>query len=161
MLFAIRLLTLMAFTVHAVLGCRLTHGSCTHEQTEILTGHSCDHADHSTDAHDFGEIDEPSLSDEHSETQQSLVCAATSSFTQPIEGHSHSNHCDNTRCIFDVSTSASNAAAKQFLADACWLKLSVELWAKPCLHGGFVWIWHAGGLPKLPRNRAVHQVWLI
>lgn len=161
MFFAIRLLTLVAFTVHAVLGCCLTHGSCTHEQTEILTGHACSHDDHSTDVPDFCESHLHSLSDEHSETLRSLACVNGACNSQPIEGHSHSNHCDNTRCIFGVSTSTSNAAARQFLADACWLKLPVELWVKPYLHGGSVWIWHAGGLPKPPQNRAVHQVWLI
>ncbi len=161
MFFAIRLLTLVAFAVHAVLGCRLTHGSCTHEQTEILTGDACSHDDHSTDAHYLCEGHAHSLSDEHSETHRSLACVNSACNSQPIEGHSHSNHCDNTRCIFDVSTSASNAAARQFLADACWLKLAVELWEKPDMHGGSVWIWHVGGWPMSPQNRAVHQVWLI
>ena len=161
MFFAVRLLTLVAFTVHAVLGCCLAHGNCLHEQSEILTRDACSHDDHSMDAHDFCESHAHSLSDEHSETLRNLNCVNSACNSQPIEGHSHSNHCDNTRCIFDVSTSASHAAARQFLADACWLKLPVELWVKPCLHVGSVWIWHAGGLPRSRQNRAIHQVWLI
>jgi len=98
MFFAIRLLTLVAFTAHAVLGCCLSHGSCMQEQAAILTGHGCDHDGHACDSHGHD--------DEHASNGHEIATASIAENgvdTCPLEGHGHSNHCDDGQCVFGIA----------------------------------------------------------
>ncbi len=51
MFLGLRLLTLIAFSAHAALGCCLSHGECQSEQTLSVSSLCCDHEHHAVDAH--------------------------------------------------------------------------------------------------------------
>lgn len=160
MFFAIRFLTLIAFTAHAMLGCCLSHGSCMQEHAAMLTGHCGDHSINVRNVHENCESHSRDVSDKVSENHPASDCQILAFAGLPIDGHGHSHHGDDARCIFGFSSGTSTAAAWQWWADASWINTSVDFRQMPCLHGGLVRIW-LDGLPQADHNRAVHQVWLI
>jgi hypothetical protein len=155
MFFAIRLLTLVAFTAHAVLGCCLSHGSCMQEQAAILTGHGCDHDGHACDSHGHD--------DEHASNGHEIATASIAENgvdTCPLEGHGHSNHCDDGQCVFGIAEAPTSFSDLQSIANPVWINASVDFWQVASRAADFVGSW-LDGPPKAPLTRAVHQVWLI
>lgn len=159
MFFAIRLLTLVAFTAHAVLGCCLSHGSCMREQAAIFAGHCCSHDDDLRDAHESCEGHSHDA-DVVSETINGTACITSGCEVHPTRGQGHSNHCDDPTCTFGVSTNTSNAATWQFFVVVNWIDTSAGFWLKPSLDSGFARCF-LDTLPKATQNRAVNQVWLL
>lgn len=111
MLSAFRILTLLTFAAHAVLGCCMSHGDCMREQTGMLANACCDTATHVNcdvehekhGGHDEGETDENG----HDVLDSSATC-----FDSQPTNHGQHRHCDDTNCAFGVSpvpTSSLNA----------------------------------------------------
>ncbi len=157
MFYAIRLLTLVAFTAHAVLGCCLSHGSCMQEQAAILTGHGCDHDEHACDSH--GHKDEHALN-EHETATVSISVVASGLDVCPLNRQGHSNHCEDDHCVFGMAGASASLSELQATAHQIWLKASVDYWQRVTRAADLVGNW-LDGPPRTPLNRAVHQVWLI
>ncbi len=164
MFFAIRLLTLVAFTMHAVLGCCLSHGSCMREQTAIMTGHGCGQDNPSHDVHNTCNHaqDVPTVVPEAA----SPICATRAGDVLGIEGrtivghHGHSNHCDDASCVFGVSPVTAQVLIGQSLLDASWINTADSFWPKPIVLGGVLVHW-LDCPSRASQSRAVHQRWLI
>lgn len=155
MCFAIRMLTLVAFTAHAMLGCCLSHGSCMQVQAAILTGHGCDHDEHAFDSH---EHDDEHVSNAHETDAMSI--AENGFGACPLERHGHSNHCDDSQCVFGIAGTPTSLSDLQSVANPVWINASVDYRQAAFRAADFVGTW-LDGRPKTPLNRAVHQVWLI
>ncbi|AMV32227.1 hypothetical protein VN12_08895 [Pirellula sp. SH-Sr6A] len=155
MFLAIRLLTLIAFTAHAVLGCCLSHGSCMREQVAVLNDHACDHHDHQCDSH--GHEEDESHDNQASE---SVFSSAASCVPCPFGSHDHSRHCDDATCVFGVVGSPTTLSDLQFAADAIWIDESVDFWHLASRRTDFV-VEQLDGPPSSPRIRALLQVWII
>lgn len=154
---AVRMLTLVAFTAHAVLGCCLSHGSCMREQVVALSGQCCDHEDHSEADH-VGDDD-----DEHSHQVEKLDAAlefAVIGVASPFEGHGHPKHCNDGPCVFGLSGNSSGPTGLQILIVSSWISTSANFWRWPCSHGVFLGAW-LDGPPSIHVERSVLQVWLI
>lgn len=154
---AVKLLTLVAFTAHAVLGCCLSHGSCMREQVVILAGIGCNPNEHdkACDSHGHG--------DEHASEGHQITTASIADNgidACPLEGHGHSNHCDDGQCVFGITGAPTSLSDLQSVANPIWINASVDFWQVASRAADFVGNWLAGP-PKTPLNRAVHQVWLI
>ncbi len=155
MLLAIRMLTLIAFTAHAVLGCCLSHGSCMREQSAVLNGHICDHHDHDCDAHEDDEDQSHDNPTSEPEFRFVVNCDA-----YPVGSHDHSKHCDDATCVFGVISSPTSMSDLQFVADAIWIDGSVDFWLLSARNSDFVDDWLKGPT-RAPYSRAVLQVWTI
>ncbi len=155
MFFAIRLMTLLAFTTHAVLGCCLSHGSCLREHTAALTGQCCDHGNHSCASHN----DVESHAHGDLEVASTLLCNAGCTEFLSAD-HGHSNGCDHATCAFGVSRMTSNPLNLQFAANSTGAHSVICSWLCSCRATGHF----CNALDSPPRalhNRAVFQVWLI
>jgi len=77
-----------------------------------------------------------------------------------LEGHGHSNHCDDGQCVFGIAEAPTSFSDLQSIANPVWINASVDFWQVASRAADFVGSW-LDGPPKAPLNRAVHQVWLI
>ena len=155
MFLAVRLLTLVAFTAHAVLGCCLSHGSCMQEQVANLTGHICDHDEHTCDSNQVVAGHSHAGKAVKSELVFAIGCDVC-----PIESRNHSSHCDDLACVFGLAGGSSSFSDLQFVAIVSWVNVSVNYWLEASRHSGYV----LNGLerpPHAPSDRAVLQVWRI
>lgn len=157
MFLAIRLLTLIAFTAHAVLGCCLSHGSCMREQVAVLNEHVCEHHDHQCDSHKHEHQEDESHANRASESAFSLAVSCVSC---PLGCHEHSRHCNDATCVFGVIGSATTLSDLQFAADAIWIDASVDFWLLAASRTDFV-VEQLDGPPSSPHSRALLQVWII
>ncbi len=155
MSFAIRMMTLVAFTAHAVLGCCLSHGSCMREQAAVLTEHCCDHTALAVEVHNHDE-NHTNTSHEHGDE----LVQVTSSLSCNNDLPGHSNHCDDVSCIFGVSSVGGNAAELLTSVHAIWITSPVDFWRHTSMLAGYA----PTALPSHSRalsNRSILQVWLI
>jgi len=151
MFLAVRILTLVAFTAHAVLGCCLSHGSCMRDQVAVLSGYCCEHDEH---AHE-----ELLHSDAEHELNSVSVSVAVC-LECPREGHGHSNHCDDGKCVFGVSGSNGNSGDWQPAVVLSWINASVDHCRGPSQLIAFLGNW-LDGPPRIHKDRSVLQVWRI
>ncbi|MGV3485499.1 MAG: hypothetical protein ACO1RT_13870 [Planctomycetaceae bacterium] len=151
---AIRMLTLVAFTAHAVLGCCLSHGSCMRGHAVTLAEHGCEH-DHAIHGQES-----PGCHDHVIHEVASEVVLCTSGSLLPDDGHDHPRHCDDVKCVFGVSACSFNVPDWLFATSTTWSDSSVDFWPTPCLGTGFA-IHSPGGPPRALLDRAVLQVWRI
>lgn len=155
MFLVIRMLTLIAFIAHAVLGCCLSHGSCMREQVAILNDHVCEHHDHQCDAHEHEEDESHGNQASEPEFSVAVICIPC-----PFGNHDHSRHCDDATCVFGIVGIASNLSDLQFAADVIWIDVSVDLWHLAARRTDFI-IEDLVGPPSSPHIRALLQVWII
>lgn len=157
MFFAIRMLTLVAFTAHAVLGCCLSHGNCMQNQAVLLTVQCCDHDDYAGDTHN--DHDESGVShielEQHSSFDLLSVCPSC-----PFEGHGHSNHCDDSECVFGLSGNNDSSIVWPFLVVSSCINTTINFWHGASPHAKFLRAW-LDGPPSIHVERSVLQVWLI
>ena len=155
MYWAIRLLTIVSFTAHAVLGCCLSHGSCMQKQTLLLADSDCGHDEQLCISHSDHET--------HSHAEQATDVAVVS-FTArescPVRGQEQSRHCDDAKCVFGILGTTTTLSELQFASDATWGRESRDSWllvSRPTTLGGDQQATRSNKLP----NRAVLQVWMI
>jgi hypothetical protein len=159
MLSALRILTLVTFTAHAVLGCCLSHGDCMREQTGTLANACCDSVAHGDceDGHEHhgGHDELEGGKTAHDGTDSFASCSES----QPVN-HGHHRHCDDSNCVFGVSQDAGGSlnAVSDGLVLWCGSLEGFKSLNRQC---------HTSRDPyrdRLPRsscNRAILQVWLI
>ena len=153
---AIQLLTLIAFTAHAVLGCCLSHGSCMREHVVVLNDHVCDHHDHQCDSHEH-EYEEDESHD--NQARESVFSRALRCIPCPSSSHNHSRHCDDVTCVFGVIGSPTSLSDLQFAADAIWIDAFVDFWHLASHRTDFAG--RLDGPPGSQHIRALLQVWTI
>jgi hypothetical protein len=159
MLSALRILTLITFTVHAVLGCCLSHGDCMREQAGTLANDCCDSPTHGDceDGHEHhGDHDELESGVIAQDTTDS---SAARSDSRPFN-HEHHRHCDDTNCVFGVSHDAGGSlnSASDGLVLWCgkldgFKSLNRQYYASRDPY--------RDRTPQSLCNRAILQVWLI
>lgn len=159
MLLAIRLLTLVTFTAHAVLGCCLTHGSCMREQAVVLNDDCGDHHDHECDSH---KANEEQNHEHHS--NETRLCFDGYYFADIAEKHDHSEHdhsehCNDGICVFGLADPATLSDMKVVSA-ASWNQLSARYSIAITRHV-IEFVDLLRGPPSGPHIRALLQVWTI
>lgn len=153
----LRILTLLTFAAHAVLGCCLSHGSCTDDPSRSHVETCCGHSHPTQDGHEAceAEPDAPSECRSEPDTTTSPAYLHGSS-----DGDGGSGPCDHSRCVFDI--------AVRSLVVLDW-KASADIgWLGPFFDGRLVPFSEvsartvgAQGPPKPLTSRASLQVWLI
>ena len=152
MFLAIRLLALLTFTAHAVLGCCLSHGSCSLDQEAMLELHCCEHAEHACEVdydHQCSEDGSQQAAHEHTHDGS---CEATD--------QGHSEHCDHAHCIFGLNVDSGQPSLWLVQYWAVWDYVLTDAQLNPSRKCRNV----EASLHRSPHelcNRSVLQVWLI
>jgi hypothetical protein len=158
MSFAIRLLTLVAFAAHAVLGCCLTHGNCVSWRGNAESGQQlcCDHEDH------HGETGTVSVQANNVAENCVEVFGLVPTGTSKQSGVPHqSSCCDHSKCVFGISDSAGpKSDEKPQSNDAVWAELAFGNGLSPGLSTVPFHVQSKIPIPALAA-RAMLQVWLI
>ncbi len=94
MFFVLRMLTLVAFAAHAVLGCCLSHGSCMQDHASANVSHCSEHHCHTGDVHDSS----------HHHDDQPFTGDSEDGHSCPTDPPGHPNHCDDAKCVFGIAT---------------------------------------------------------
>ena len=155
-LLATRILTLLAFTAHAVLGCCLSHGECTHPQTTSLVGHCCEHDEGAQESsEDVGSLHSSCIAGAHPS-----ACSANSFDLDDSSQHQHSSGCDDLSCAYLGDVNAGAAVAGQHTPFASIVDALIEDWLRPAPGPTHA---IAGLYLSTPAvcHRALLQVWLI
>jgi hypothetical protein len=156
---ALRLLTLVTFTAHAVLGCCLAHGDCMREQAGKLAMACCDAETHGNceDEHEHHDCDDELESGVAALDDFDSVAVCSES--QPVN-HGHHRHCDDTNCVFGVSQDAGislNAVSDGLVLWSGSLQ-GFKALHRQCHNSRDP---YRDRLPLSSCNRAILQVWLI
>lgn len=154
MFWTVRLLTFVAFTAHAVLGCCFSHGNCLPEQTIVLSVQDC------VDNNDLCSSHGDQRLHWHQEQSTALsVVDASSCVSCPAGGHDHTRHCDDSSCVFGV-VETTTLFDLQLLSDVIWGGATLDSWLLVSQDFAFVSEPQAGP-PNAHLVRAVLQVWII
>ncbi len=134
MCFSLRLLTIVAFSAHAVLGCCLSHGDCHRQHAPLAGSIGCDHDHHAEEGH------HAELGHHHNHSQMALSESAgeeplVSTTCAPVdEGHSH--HCDDTQCVFSATAGAPSVACHLAMSvNVSWVGVLMDLRHQPICSG--------------------------
>lgn len=155
MLIAIRLLTLITFTTHVVLGCCLSHGRCDSNLAETSTIAGCDNPGH-TDGPAEHEHHGTGCEFQVHEAHGQLCLGGEEQSNNP--GHKH--HCGDIHCVFGVSQHAGNTVSSLRGLSVLWYGHPRETIAHTLRSGGNRDAYR-DRLPPSFCNRAMRQLWLI
>jgi hypothetical protein len=151
-LLAIKVMLLVAFTAHTVLGCCAAHGHCMERQAVPMSDACCDDHNHSSDDQEFAgkRITE-------SPECMGVTNGISACFT---DGLGHTRHCEDEQCVFGDTTARSVSIEISF-AILAWNDCAVSISPKNFLDARYT-NHHFGELvPWALANRSVIQVWLI
>lgn len=153
----LRILTLLTFAAHAVLGCCLSHGGCMLHPEHSHVESCCEHSHTSEHGHDETNsgFEAPSDSGAGSDTASNTAPVQCSTERERGSGPCHDPH-----CVFDVAVRSVVLLDWKASADICWLEPIVD-----CKLVSFsavsVRTLGLGGPPNPFPGRASLQVWLI
>jgi hypothetical protein len=151
MFLAIRLLALIAFTGHSVLGCCVSHGSCTREQSPAIATAPTTCCDHSNPF--CGE-------DNRRQVAQANILESTSSTDCDPTDPGHSSHCEHIHCVFGLNVGTGYFANWFCSPWIVWDRAFFDL----KLGTAHVFSVANSSLHRPPQDlcsRAILQVWLI
>lgn len=156
MIVAIRLLTLITFTAHAVLGCCVSHGSCFGGSTETSAIAGCDHPSH---GNGHAEHEQHGASDCKVQVQAAAGHLHVGGEEQSTNQR-HRHHCGGIHCVFGVSHHSGNTVSSLRGSTVLWCGHPVEKYSLGISCGGSCDP-HRDRLPPSLGHRALRQVWLI
>lgn len=168
MFLGLRLLTLVAFSAHAVLGCCLSHGDCQNEQAASISSPCCNHEHHAVEAplHDHSHhglnesSDNESSDNEPADIEPVNIGSVEHAKCESGSDH-HSHHCDDAQCVFSVAVGSSTSMCHMVMTThVSWVGLLMDLRHQPVL----TWdqVQRSIDLKSLSsEDRALIQVWQI
>jgi hypothetical protein len=163
MFFALRLITLIAFAMHAMLGCCLLHGSCIGDQKTEAIAPCCQHPAHAycisnknNNTQNDGANDDRSERDEVASVKiDDAECVADES-----NSDRQSNHCDHVRCTFGSNFEPGSSVTRVNSGESVWIcgfdEVQVHRYCCQSLAD-----MSRNPFRQVIANRANFQVWII
>lgn len=112
----LRILTIIAFAAHSLLGCCLAHGDCRPEQESAAVDHCCDHS--SSGQHD----DEDGQDDEHGQNDGGRDRHESG------HRHDHGKHHDHSDCVLGDLGCESKGSDRSFaFLFLCYCSVAEEI----------------------------------